>query len=134
MKKIFSTIFQFELTTILCVGNSTQHSNSLKNARYILLTLLCLGLSSGLSGCAFSGSITAESRDTSPSIPVKLDKAASYEFSSGSDQYQFTLLRNYKVLSSVGSYNRELVQKTPRGYRFYSSVQGILISAGEIQK
>lgn len=61
------------------------------------------------------------------------DKVVSSEFVSGSNQMQNTLINNYKVISSVGSYNKELYSKTPNGYGVFTSVQGTLISLDEVK-
>ena len=85
------------------------------------------------SGCYLSASIsdlTPKSSDIASPIN-KVNTVQASEFVSGSDKYQTTLINRYKILSSAGSFNRELVNKTPKGYKIYSSVQGALISGQE---
>ena len=81
-----------------------------------------------ISGCYFQASIT-DLNPKSESPNNKADATQTTDFVSGSDQYQTTLLNRYRILSSSGSYHRELVNKTPKGYKVYSSVQGALISS-----
>lgn len=95
----------------------------------ILWSLLCGIFFVAMSGCYMSGGISNLSGTIPmPSVSPKPLATVGNEFVSGSAQYENTLLRNYKIISSAGSYNRELVTKTPRGYRIYSSVQGSMIS------
>jgi len=97
--------------------------------RYFLL----VSLLSITSGCFLQASISDlnPKSDRIDSPIFKVDASQASEFVSGSDQYQTTLVNRYKILSSSGSFNRELVNKTPKGYRIYSSVQGALISSQE---
>lgn len=96
---------------------------------YLVISLLVL-----ISGCYLQTSITElnPKSDSSSDYPIiKVDANLASEFVSGSDQYQTTLVNRYKILSSSGSFNRDLVNKTPNGYKVYSSVQGVLISKQE---
>lgn len=92
---------------------------------FLLLTLIA-----GLSGCSVVGSIT---EDVAPGSSVKFDKATGSEFVSGSNQYEHTLLRDYRINSSVGGMIKEIQSTTPRGYKVYSSVQGALLYTQEAQ-
>jgi hypothetical protein len=80
-----------------------------------------------ISACSIEASISNITDFSS----TTLDKMNGAEFVSGSNQYDQTLLRNYKVNSSAGSITKEIRSETPRGYKMYSSVQGALISSQE---
>lgn len=95
-----------------------------KPIRIFLLLLIAVGLVS----CSVVGNITDE---TAPGSTVKFDKATGSEFVSGSNQYEHTLLRDYKINSSVGGMIKEIQSTTPRGYKVYSSVQGALLFTQE---
>lgn len=87
-------------------------------------------------GCYLSASIANLNQSPAPGAsdhpPVfKVDNPGGAEFVSGSDQYLITQVRRYQIISSSGSYNREIKVKTPKGYFLYSSVQGALISGQE---
>jgi hypothetical protein len=82
----------------------------------------------GLSACSIEASISS----ITDASPFELKKATGAEFVSGSNQYDHTLLRNYKINSSAGSMTQEIQSDTPRGYKMYSSVQGALISSQEV--
>lgn len=95
-----------------------------KRSRIFVLLILAVGLSS----CSVVGNITDE---MAPGSTVKFDKAIGSEFVSGANQYEHTLLRDYKINSSVGGMIKEIQSTTPRGYKVYSSVQGALLFTQE---
>lgn len=82
-----------------------------------------------LSGCYMSGQITNINDDSSFLPGVSL-KPAGTEFVSGSGQFKNTPIRNYKSLSSVGSFQSQVIQTSPNGYKMFSSVQGVVASKG----
>jgi len=87
-----------------------------------------------VAGCSANGEITVEDLNGSVPNPIATsEKASGAEFVSGTDQYENSQLRNYKVVSSVGSYYGALGVKTARGYKVYSSVQGAMISKSEVK-
>ncbi|MBL7668918.1 MAG: hypothetical protein JNM39_00405 [Bdellovibrionaceae bacterium] len=92
------------------------------------LRLLMLVLFVGLSGCYMSGNIGELNPSSSPPLPKVFTKKVGAEFVAGSSQYEYTLLRNYKNLASSGNVIQELQATTPRGYKAFSSVQGVMIS------
>lgn len=112
------------------LSNRGGHPNSILSLQILkrraVLIVLLLGCFFSLTGCYIKGSITDLDSSDLPSIKLGSEKGG--EFVSGSDQYELTQLRRYQVMSSAGSYNKELVAVTPRGYRIYSSVQGTIIS------
>lgn len=81
------------------------------------------------SGCYINSSISSLNSNGSPVF--KVDNPGGTEFVSGSNQYEMTQIRRYQIISSSGSYSREIKAKTPKGYSLYSSVQGALISGQE---
>lgn len=83
-----------------------------------------------LPGCYLNASIQdmSPTSSTSPSSSL-FDKVTGAEFVAGSSQYEHTLLRNYRNISSAGSISKEIQSITPRGYKAFSSVQGTLISS-----
>ena len=90
--------------------------------------VLILTSAIGLSACSIEASISSITDFTE----TALDKPNGAEFVSGSNQFDHTLVRNYKINSSAGSITKEIKSETPRGYKMYSSVQGALISSEEI--
>lgn len=93
------------------------------------LLLAVVGL---LSGCYMNGNIGDLNPAVTHSPSTNLfDTITGAEFVSGSSQYEHTLLRNYKNISSVGSISKEIRSTTPRGYKAFSSVQGTLLSTQE---
>ena len=106
-----------------------QLSNSATHVltRYLLLISLAFS-----PGCYLNASISDLNPKNPDGSPVfKVDNPGGSEFVSGSDQYLMTQVRRYQIMSSSGSYNREIKVKTPKGYSLYSSVQGALISGQE---
>ena len=92
------------------------------------LVILLLILFTGLSGCYMNGNIGELNPSSSSTLPKVFTKKVGAEFVAGSSQYEYTLLRNYKNLASSGNAIQELQATTPRGYKAYSSVQGVMIS------
>ncbi len=82
----------------------------------------------GLSGCYMSGGIGAldPASGTAPSISKPLSRSA--DFVSGSGEYETTFLKKYKILSAAGGYNSQVVTKTTRVYKIYTSVIGSMLS------
>lgn len=104
-----------------------------KSADVILRTSTGLLLALATLGCQLNASITnLRSVDDQNGVET-LEKNGAGEFVSGSGQYQTTLIREYRVLSSVGSAQGELTQTTPNGYRVYFTVQGVVVS-NEVQR
>lgn len=101
------------------------------NLKKLLRIFIFIILAMGLSACTLEASIT----DLNHSIfsSANSNEANGAEFVSGSNQYEHTLLRNYKINSSAGSRTKEIQSSTPRGYKMFSTVQGELISSEEIQ-
>jgi hypothetical protein len=65
----------------------------------------------------------------SPAQSEKLNPAKhNGEFVSGAIVMQETPYRKYKVISSAGSHNKEIVAKTLNGYKVYYSGSGILFN------
>lgn len=97
-----------------------------------LSSILLLGISIGCHKSSFKryDNSSTSPISTAPSTPPssKPYQINESEFVSGSSPYEKTPLRKYKILSSAGNFQRELVSKTPRGYTLYSSVQGEMIS------
>lgn len=97
-----------------------------------LSLLFLLGVSLGCHKSSFKryDNSSTSPISTAPSTPPssKPYQINESEFVSGSSPYEKTPQRKYKILSSAGNYQRELVSKTPRGYTIYSSVQGEMIS------
>lgn len=61
--------------------------------------------------------------------PISLKAVAASEFVSGSRPYSQTLQRGYFTSAAVGGMSAEMVQtSTTRGYKVYSSVQGVILS------
>lgn len=77
--------------------------------------------------------LKAEVALPSPRVPTQNEKLSQAkhngEFVSGALDMQQAPYRKYKVISSAGSHNKEIVAKTLNGYKVYYSGSGILFSS-----
>lgn len=91
--------------------------------------LLVIASSFLLTSCFMSASITDLNPQPSDNTNVVMkNKIRGGEFVAGSGEYEFTQLRRYKIKSAAGMYYSKVVQKTPRGYKIYNSLQGNLLT------
>lgn len=124
-------LLQKFLTAKIVVGRSTQQLKRVVSMGSVLRCFLIISLLV-TSGCYLNASISELNPKNPDGSPIfKVDNPGGTEFVSGSDQYLMTQIRRYQIISSSGSYNREIKVNTPRGYSLYSSVQGALISGQE---
>lgn len=94
---------------------------------------LCLLLisSSSMIGCGKQIEDWVNIRGRLPQVPVSpivLKTSGASEFVPASRQYTPTLQRGYYTSSSVAGLQSEVVQTSARGYKIYSSVQGVVLS------
>lgn len=101
----------------------------MKKVMDVVNVLLVIVSSFLLTSCFMSASITDLNPQASENINVVMkNKIRGGEFVAGSGEYEFTQLRRYKIKSAAGMYYSKVVQKTPRGYKIYNSLQGNLLN------